>query len=286
MKTTLSCLLLGFSLLAAGCYDNGTKTDCVGLSCPSGLFWPDGGEVRIQYIKLPDGTDWRIITAFFIGQQDPDALAPPALGRCAPEGYFDANSRTYIEAGDSLTVNMGDREIVAPRVTGEDAVDFIGRVHDFAYINETYEKAGDSFFNAKHYATTEAQVDFSDRLEGIYVPPQLTVLSPAAAGVVPIKRNQDLLIEWEEIEPPAPDVTTAAAILFINAGYQPGPPLTCVGPNTGSFLVPKETINSLPPEGGILQVGTASNQAILSPDERRIDMWGTNCTALLYSIVE
>lgn len=284
MTKFTTCLSLALLALLAACYDNGTKEDCVGLSCPPGLFWPDGGEVRIQYINLPDGTDWRIITAFFIGAQDPDRIAPPTLGRCAKEQNFDARSRTYIDVGESVTVDMGDETIVAPKVTGEDAVDFIGRRHDLAYINETYDPTTPVFFNAEHSATTDEQMPFTDRLKGIYVPPKLNVISPAGPGVIGVKRHQDLLIEWKEIEPPNPDITTAGVILFIRPG---APPITCVGPNNGRFVVPADDVdNLLPEEGGIMQVGTASDQAILTDEDRRIDLWGTNCIAMLWTKVD
>ncbi|HTE52384.1 MAG TPA: hypothetical protein VK698_16145 [Kofleriaceae bacterium] len=271
--------------LLSGCYDNGTKEDCVGLSCPPGLFWPDGGEVRIQYIKLPDGTDWRIITAFFIEAQTPERISPPTLGHCAPDPNFgEATSRTYTDVGESITVDMGDQTITAPKVTGDAAVDFIGRRHDLAYISETYDDAAPQFFNAKHSAQTDEQMDFSDLLQGIYVPPTLEVLSPQGPGVIPVKRHQDLLVQWQEIEPPNPDVTTAGVILFLR---DDGPPITCVGPNNGQFIVSADDVdNLLPEQGGIMQVGTASDQAILTDAGRRIDLWGTNCIAMLWTKVD
>jgi hypothetical protein len=288
MKFTVRLSLAAVALLSAtACYDNGTKEDCVGLSCPPGLFWPDGGEVRIQYIQLPDGTDWRILTAFFIGEQDPERIEPPALGHCAPDQNFAASSRTYVDVGDSVTIDMGDQTITAPKVMGDMAVDFIGRRHDLAYIIQTYDDAQPTFFNAKHSATTANPMPFSDRLKGIYVPPKLDVLSPAGTGVVAIKRHQDLLVEWKEVEPPDPDVTTAGVILFLKASGPPEPPITCVGPNNGSFLIPADVIDTLiPQEGGIIQVGTASDQATLTDEGRRIDLWGTNCIAKLYSLVD
>ena len=277
--TVLACALLP---LSAACYDAGDKEDCVGLSCPPGLYWPDGGEVRIAYIALPDGSELRFVTSFFIDEQVPAYLEPPQLSRCFEEPSFDAEVRKYRDVGETVTVKMGDFELAAPKVM--DAVDFVGRRHDLAYITETYVPTTPDFFNNRHSATTAEEQPFTHLLEGMYMPPKLEVLKPAGPGIIPVKRGQPLEVEWQEIEPPDPNVLTAGVILFLRDGGLP--PITCVGPNTGKFTVSAEDVDNLLPDGGIMQVGTASNEAILTDDGRIIHMWGTNCTALPWTKVD
>lgn len=280
-----SFLFLAMVPLLVGCYQEGNKEDCVGLSCPAGFYWPDGGEVRIAYIALPDGSELRFVTVFFIDEQKPEYMEPPALGRCFEEPSFDAEVRNYVDVGESVTLTMGDFEIVAPRLLGEDTRDFIGRTHDIAYLTETYEPTTPDFFNQKHSATTAVEQPFSDRLDQIYIPPKLDVLKPKGPGVIAVKRGQDLEIEWQEVTPPQPGVMTAGVILFLRED-QGLPPITCVGPNTGRFVVSADDVDNMLPEGGIMQVGTAANEAVLTDDGRIIHMWGTNCTALPWTKVD
>src|SRR6186713_2411103 len=125
MKKTIAriSLCLSISALAAGCYETGDKTDCVGLSCPTGLLWPDGGEVRLQYIGLPDGSEMRFVVGFFIESQDPAFVQPPVLGQCFDDSNYVPETRVYADAGDSMTAHVGSFEIEAPKVMGDDAID-------------------------------------------------------------------------------------------------------------------------------------------------------------------
>jgi hypothetical protein len=280
-------LSIALVALAAGCADSGTKEDCIGLSCPAGLLWPDGGEVRIQYIHLPDGNDLRFVVGFFIESQDPPMLQPPILGQCFTDSNYVPPTRVYKDAGESITVTMGSYTAVAPRVEGDAAIDFIGRHHKLAYILETYDKATDDLFDNFHSAVTADDIGLNGRMDGMYMPPKLDVLLPepgeSDGAVRQVKNGQDLLVRWQEINPPNPEVNTAGVILFWKTG-QPGDKdaeiIACVGPNKGEFVVPRATIDSLPNSGSIvMQVGTISNQAILTDDDKRIDLWASNCIA-------
>jgi hypothetical protein len=287
MERAARFLLLASAILVAGCFDQGEKEDCVGLSCPAGLFWPDGGEVRIQYIALPDGSDLRLFVSYFVKDQTPEFVEPPLLGQCFDELWYVPPDREYIDVGEDVTVKMGDEEITLPRATGDQAVDFLSRHHQVAYTAQSYTKTQDSFFDAEHSATTEKDMGFNQLLHGLYQTPKVEVLSPTGVGNRPINANEDLLVEWNELSPADPDITTGGVIIFWKKG---GPgvanseTIACVGPNTGSFLVPKETIDKLP-DTGIMQVGTASNQAKLTEDGRRVDLWGSTCVAFPFAKV-
>lgn len=277
------------ALLGVGCTpESGDRQDCVGFNCPAGLLWPDGGEIRIQYIGLPDGSDLRFLVGFFVEEQDPEFLPPPVLGQCFVDSNYVPDSRVYKDIGESIQVNMAGQTVTAPRVMGDQAIDFIGRRHRIAYITQTYEDVPDGFFDNEHFAETPDPA-INNHLRGMYMPPAVEVLKPEPAGVRTVKASEDLHIEYREVNPPNPDIMTAAVILFWKTG-QPGDVnseiIACVGPNTGEFVVPKETIDSLPDAGGIMQVGTISNQAVLTEDERRIDLWASNCIAFPWTKVE
>jgi len=284
MKKTIAriSLCLSISALAAGCYETGDKTDCVGLSCPTGLLWPDGGEVRLQYIGLPDGSEMRFVVGFFIESQDPAFVQPPVLGQCFDDSNYVPETRVYADAGDSMTAHVGSFEIEAPKVMGDDAIDFIGRHHKLAYLMTTFEPTVDDFFDNYHSATTDKDIGLNGQMTGIYMPPRVEVLSPEPAGVRLVKAGEDLVVRWQEETPADPNINTAGIVIFWKTGA-PGDInaelVACVGPNHGEFIVPKETIDALPDAGGIMQVGTASNQAILDDQERRIDLWASNCIA-------
>ena len=281
MKLRIALTLLAVTL-ASGCYDQGTKTDCIGLKCPTGLLWPDGGEVRIQYIGLPTGEDLRFVVAYFIDTQDPPLLQPPLLGHCFQATNFVPPGRVYADVGDHVSVHMGGYDLDVPRVMGDQAIDFVGRHHRLAYIVQTYEPVQDDFFDAFHSAETAVDIGLNGKMNDIYMPPRVNVLSPAPAGIREVKAGEDLVVRWEEASPPNPDVVTAGIVLFWKTGA-PGDIdaeiIACVGPNKHEFIVPKETIDALPDSGGLMQVGTASNQAFLDDQERRIDLWASNCIA-------
>ncbi len=280
----LSMTLLG--ALASGCYDNGEKTDCVGLSCGPGLEWPDGGEASIRYVRYPDGTEWRALIAFFIDQQSPEIITQGELNKCAMEPSFaNVDSRRFYDVGESVTFNMGGESVVVPRVTGEQAVDFTTRQFEVAYLLETYEPTTPEFFNNSHSVTAD-DGSMPVTIDSIYMPPKLDILAPlpeGTSGMVTIQRGKELVVEWKEVEPPPVEISTAAAIFFLDLS-QSSYPIVCFSLNSGRFVVPADIVDQIP-ANGLLQAGTVANEAVLTPDGRRIDTWGTNCSAVPYTTV-
>lgn len=293
---TLS-LLLG---LVGGCWDEGDKRDCIGVPCPGGFQWEHGGELRAWYIRLPDGSELRRLYGIFIEDEDPNEMLPPdhpytrplpQIGTCAKDiTTYVGQNPTYIDVGPSITFHLGDVDMEIPRQVAagpdEPVVDFYQRKHEIAYLLETFEPTTPAFFNAKHSATTAEPQDFSDILEGLYMPPKLRVLTPEN---IPTRftLGEDFLVEWEQEEEEDPSVVTAAAIVIVPfppADAQPEDPrpipTACIVGNSGTFTIPAETIDSLETDAGVMLVGTASNQAVLRDDDRMINMWGQNCTAV------
>lgn len=271
------------SVLASGCYDSGAKTDCVGLSCGAGLQWPDGGEASIRYVRYPDGTEFRAFIAFFIDQQDPVSIDVGELNKCSADPGFAANMRRFYDVGESVTFHLGSEEVTVPKVTGDAAIDYTGRHFDVAYYLETYTPVNDDFFNAYHSATAD-DGEMPATVDTIYMPPKLDIVTPPVpdgAAFVTLKKGEDLLVEWAEEEAVPREITTLAAIFFIDVSQPNVFPMACFSFNTGRFVVPREIVDNLP-ANGLLQIGTVANEATLSNTERRIDTWGTNCSAVPY----
>jgi hypothetical protein len=289
IRVHILCVAL-LTVLVAGCYENGTKEDCVGLSCGPGLDWPDGGEASIRYVRYPDGTEWRAFIAFFIDTQTPETIDSGALNHCYRDPGFDADARHFYDVGDSITFHMPTGEdMQVPKVTGPAAVDFSAREFDVAYLRETWNDSNDpiepEFFNNTSSVTAD-DGSMPAVIDSIYMPPQLDILAPQPGdgGFVTIQKGQDLEVEWANLEPVPPEISTAAAILFIDpsaAVY----PIICFGLNSGHYLIPADIIKDIP-ANGLLQAGTVANEAVLTPDGRRIDTWATNCSAVPYTVVE
>lgn len=289
--------------LSVGCYDEGEKEDCVGLKCPTGFQWPDGGEIRIWHIRLPDGTDIRRLFAYFIESQDPDVPLPePPIGRCAPDvAGAQGENRKYIDVGESVTFHLGDGDYVVPRMVTdptnevcapgtacvEGVVDFYERRHEIAYLLEMVEPVGTGYFNNRHSLTTADPQPFSDQLTGFFQPPVMEVDSPGfdpEYGVVAFKRGQDVSFEWHQPEPTDPSVVTGAAIVFVPD--VPVIPTACIVPNDGQFTVPAEVIDGLEADTGIVLVGSATDEATLTAQGRIINMWGVFCQLLPWTKVD
>ena len=298
MKSNLATGLLTLSLVLglAGCWDEGDKRECVGVPCPAGFQWEHGGELRAWYIRLPDGSELRRLYGVFIEDEDRNETVPddkpytrplPQIGMCAPDvTAMTGQNPTYIDVGPSITFHFGDTDIEIERqvATEEDGpvVDFYGREHQVAYLLETNDATTPAFFNAKHSAETAEPQDFSDILEGLYMPPKLNVLTPES---IPTRftRGEDFLVEWEQESESDPSVVTAAAIVIAPFPAPNEPritPTACIVGNSGHFTIPAEVIDNLQSDSGIMLVGTASNQAVLRDDDHMINMWGQNCTAV------
>ena len=276
-KTLALCLALALLPLSIGCVDKGDKEDCIGLNCPTGFQWPDGGEVRLWYIGLPDGSELRRFITYF--QTGPNDLLPePGVGLCAPDiTGAQIAGREYIDAGESVTYSLNGEQIVVDRLTAqgdEQVEDFFERFHDIVYMAQLDTPVPDSFFSAKSSVTLADPQPFSDKLTGLYMPPKLNVLEPTTA-FVELKKGQDVLFRWEEVEPPDPTVVTGAAIVFVPDDLSQ--PTACISANSGEFVVPGEVIDSFSDDSGIMLIGTAANEAVLTDDGRMIQQWGINC---------
>lgn len=291
--------------LMVGCYDEGNKEDCVGLKCPNGFQWPEGGEVRIWTIRLPDGAVITRYFGFFIESQSPDDPLPlPLLGVCGREVTADqGENAVYIDMGPSLTFDLENgASVEVPRLLPDPAVtecmpgtacaagviDFYGRRHDVAYLLETFEGTGTApgFYDSFTTVQAQEQTSFSDDLGGLYLGPSFTMLAPPQDenAVATFRRGEDVEFAWENEQAPNPDVVAAAAIVFVpDVATQA---TACLSLNDGNFVVPAETIDALEDDTGIVLVGNGADEAILTEDGRIVHKWGQFCNLIPWQRVD
>jgi hypothetical protein len=281
------CLVLGaIFALSAGCYDEGTAEDCVGFSCPYGMQWPDGGEVRIWYIRLPDGNVIRRLIAYFHTAEDP----PPAftVGGCAPDTTgIQPAAREYIDVGDSVTFRLGDTDIEVPKVTPTPEMPVLDpyfRQHEIAYLLDTPPApiGEDAFLDAKHSVVTDNS-GLNAVLDDIYQPPRLNVLEPQGAPVVTLRR-EDTWFRWETQPGTDPDAAVGMALVFVPDAMQV--PVACIAGNEDEFLVPAEVIDSFQADTGFVLVGTATAENEYRDDGTMMGRWALSCQLVPWSRVE
>ncbi len=306
LSKLITCLALAAVLLAPGCYDDGNKEECVGLKCPAGFQWPEGGEVRLWTIRTPDGAVIRRFFGFFIASENPDVPnTQPQIGRCARSVDADQGMNVeYYDVGDSITFELGDGEQVEvpklvpdPTVTdcmpgracAAGVVDFYGRVHQVAYLLETVTPGPlpESYYNNFHTVRTANQMALSDRLDHLFLGPSFTVTKPERpTGALTMKRGQDVVFEWQNDQTPNPDVVAGSAIVIVPDGIAPTEATGCISLNDGDFTVPAATVDALSADTGIMLVGNGADEAILTDDGRVFHKWGLFCNLIPWTRVD
>ena len=276
--TWMGVAVAGVALLS-GCAGDGEE-GCFEPSCAAQARWPDGGEVRLTHISLPDGSELRFASAFFIDAQTPIAEEPAALGGCFEEPVAEPAERRYLDVGEGVTFVMGDEELTAPRVT--DATDFIGRQHDIVYVTETYEPTAAGFFDSMHAVRIGEGQPFSGLLTSLYMPPRFEVLSPVGPGILPVESGEDLVVEWQHEG--ASSAAVSAQIQVLREGGLG--PIVCVGPDTGRLVVPAEVVDGLLPDGGIIQLLLLSTTTVETEEGRTIQLVGSTDTAWPWTKVD
>ena len=276
--TWLAVAVAGVAFLS-GCAGDGEE-GCFEPSCAAQERWPEGGEVRLTHISLPDGTELRFASAFFIDAQAPIAEELSAFGNCFEEPVVEPANRRYLDVGEAVTFVMGDEELTAPRVT--DGRDFLGRQHDIVYVTETYEPTTPGFFDSMHAVRT-GEGPFSGRLTSLYMPPKFEVLAPTGPGIIPVESGEDLVVEWQHEGASSAAVAAQVQVLRDDVGLGP---VVCVGPDTGRLVVPAEVVDGLFPDGGIIQLLLLSTTTVEIEEGRTIQLVGSTDTAWPWTKVD
>jgi hypothetical protein len=280
-----------------GCYDAGDVDDCLGNSCPFfGFQKPWAGELNIEYIAQVDGTDLTRVSAHFVESQTPEYLPMMQAGACTnffattawPLGQ--ADERVYMDVGESITVSTGDISWEVPRelAAEEPVTDYLFRTHDIAYLMRNPPgMAPEGMFDAHWSVTIDEDINFAPLLKDvIYMAPRYEVLSPTEF-THSFDPNQDYEIKWKmlgEVDP-GPVIGVIFIIVSLDGSNLAG--ITgCLGLNTGTMVIPKEVIEGLPTQNGLLQFGLATDEPILTPDGRLIHLMGQNCVQRLWQKTE
>lgn len=306
-RTLSASLLLSLLVLSSGCYDTGDKYACVGFSCPAGSQWPEGGNITVSHVWLPDGvSSARTFHAYFVEDQAPEFPEPRLPGKCYPLEEPEYEFRTEIDVGPNLTIRgEGEEEFVLPRYTVDNCaagsempppngcadgkpLDFDFVEHDIVYLAAANTNPGDGYFDSTMTTETAEPTPFSDLLTGTYMPPAVTQTKPPY-GAIPIKAGQPLELGWEPRTPIDPDIVAMGTILFVDPFLAPNGgldvfPWLCVVPNSGSYTVPGEVTAQFSPRGGIMQVGYATNQAVVTDEDRIINLFATECQASVWML--
>ena len=113
---------------------------------------------------------------------------------------------------------------------------------------------------------------------GLYMPPEIELQVPARdSGVVQLKRSEGLRVEWRGRTPGNPDIFFGATIVIVPNPGSGLPPTLCVLGNTGSFTIPPDAIEALPADEGIMLIGYAADEAVLTDTGRIVHKWGISC---------
>jgi hypothetical protein len=227
---------------------------------------PYGGEVLVEHVRLPDGSDVRRLSAFFIAAQDPDVAPEVPLGQCAAgeAASWQAGAREYIDVGDEVTFHLGDTDVVVPRV--EDAVDFFDRRHDIAYLRELAgDPVGDGFLMEEHTVTTGDPQSFSDELR-VLQPPVMQVDLPGGSIPLVLERGRDLELSWTQSQP-VDGLTVNIALVDDQTGV-----VSCRAADTGHFTVPADVFAGFESDTGVMIVASVSRATAVTDAGRAIDV--------------
>jgi hypothetical protein len=298
------------SLLVGGCGDDGAKTVDAAIDAPPDARVPDygsdeGGEVRVEYMRFPNGMVGARGTAFFYKNSGTTKFFPFLnLNGCTdltaktkwPVAQNPAPEREYYDVGDNVTVSGGPSPfVIAKNTTGTPATDPVGRNHPandwyFNPVNGMTDTDGGMYLPADTYydvalpgSATYAAKTYTHAL---YMPADFALTTPAFAGTInfPPATAQTFTFTNPTSHPPE-GVDVQSIVAFTGAN---GPAVICAEPADGSVTVPADMMDiarTAYPTGGQLARQTVSHVVQELVDEtgagtgRRLDFLGVWCYA-------
>ena len=268
--------------------------ECIGHACPeeSGLDLPEGGQVRLELVHQSDWGPEVRTSAWFAGDQTPDArpfTRPPEhwhvqdgddLCRDLREDDFfpggDVERRAYLDAGAAVQFVADGAEIALPRVeNGQD--DATWQWHDILYRDHI--PAANVAAGADYDVAIAGGEDLDETTyEGaLRVPGDFQLAFPNMDGLVIMPAGRDFrFLAEERPEPHDFDYT------FVGFADPYGPIGLCIGPPSEHITVPADFLEVMP-TGGVVQVGVL-NHRVEERDGRRIDFIGVNSHEARYLI--
>ncbi|MBK8262954.1 MAG: hypothetical protein IPK80_16655 [Nannocystis sp.] len=274
------------TLLLAAC--NGDDP-CEGAACHGiGFDAPEGGEIRVEYVRTPVAEYSRGV-AFFKSSQTPESTPFPVIKTASERVCNDLfaapmwptaplEASRYLDVGE-LSVTGGGRTIPLTRST--DYTDFLGRTHAVAYhfLDSTTMIAPSALYDVVMTGSDEsAAATWAAQLG---VPAQFDLIAPQLPLTLQIPRDSDLAITWEQ-----PPQTIGQAVLGLVAFQDEAGALShlCVTEAADDgFTVPKDVLAAVPPRGTLLR-GHTTHELREFPGGRRFDVIGTWCYATPYEL--
>jgi len=152
--------------------------------------------------------------------------------------------------------------------------------------------------------------DFKDGFSGIEIPPRPVVAGfavdgcpagtadadcptrvKAGAGIfapggvgIPVSRSQDFTRTWTVAPGAPPDLLTFIAVFNTSDVGPPGVHMLCVGTTPGNITIPAATMAAMPKQG-ILFIAHLLHRTRTFDNNRRVDMVGTACTSIGFTMV-
>ena len=310
MRSTFLRLSLGLAVGLSGCGDDSNPAVDAGADAPKtpdapvstfkGFDADEGGEVRVEYIRFPDGKYSARATAFLFDNPGTTKYFPYInLNGCNdmtakdkwPMATNPIAERTYLDPGQVI-VSGGAQPLQIQR-NPMMAADPFGRTHPanewfFHNFNRMGED-GSTYLPEK----TKLDVTFtgSDDMPAqifddvIYMPADFAVTEPGMVATVNIDASQDLTMTFTTPpDSPPPGYEVDSLIAITGPG---GPAFLCVEPNDGSITIPAAMLQAAKtkfPTGGSLARQTLTHvvrelEDKDGPTGKRIDFIGVWCYA-------
>jgi len=304
------------AMMLFACSDSGEGGPCVGHGCET--VQPYGGEVILEHIVPPNGTEVRRITAFFVesttqgGDDSHKPIPEPGVSGTTPtctnfrttvswpapgDGHA---GETALDLGESVTMTGADgTEYVLSR--NADTADADGRMHDFVYTYIEPFTDGDTIPNVEFNQNWTLEIDNGDGSmyeqaleEGVFHPSRFDMVSPPMTGAFEITTGSDLEVEWDALNV---DATRFGAeqldvlVAFVEPMDADGDGVAglhtlCLGPQADGFMnVPSAVLDSVPEAGAVMLVGHVAHNQTLSAAERLVHQIGRTCYVSPYTTV-
>ena len=268
--------------------------ECIGHACPgeSGIDLPEGGVVRLELVHQGDWAPEIRTSAWFAGDQAPNARPfprPPEhwhvqdgddLCRDLREDDFfpggDVEHRSYLDAGNKVEFVTHGTEITLPRVeNGQDEATW--QWHDILY--RAHIPAANVVPGADYDVVLAEGEDLSGRTyeAALRLPADFQLAFPQMDGTVIMPADRDFRVLRSEGPGPHDFDYT-----FVSFADQYGPVGFCIGPPSGHITIPAEFLEGMPYAGSV-QFGVLNHQ-VEKRDGRRIDFIGVNSHEATYHI--
>lgn len=313
MRLTIILSLSG-TLLAAGCGDDSETTpdsatgidaagDATVDAAPEfkGYNADEGGEVRAEYIRFPNGGVATRTTAFFYKDPGSTKYFPYLdLNGCTnmtgkdkwPMAQNPIEERDYYDIGGEVIISGGPEPLVVKkRMTPLN--DPYGRNHPAG--GWYYDPASNMDMDGGTYLSDKTLYDVtlpgSEEFPGtffddvFYMPSDFALETPGLAGPLSFPANTAQTFSWTTpADAPPAGFEVLGLVAFTGAN---GPAVICVEPNDGEITVPAEMMDvarTAYPTGGSVARQTLTHAVremvdADGPTGKRIDFFGVWCYA-------